>query len=227
MKKFLISEYTRLKPVFLTCSMSMILVAFRMKISHDLHYLFLDWNLFLAIIPLVMACWLYERKSAKNKTLWALGFMAWLLFLPNAPYILTDFIHLSYSPKKWFAFDLLMISSFAVSGLVCGLISVKIIQDQLMNGFSRKSRRLAEGLIFLLCGYGIYLGRFWRYNSWYLLTDPFRLIKDCFATLAHPLVHWQIWLFTIGFGAFLHVIYFFSSAYFHQTPKNNVYVNEG
>lgn len=226
MKEFIISEYSRLKVVFLSCSVSIALVAFRMKISHDLHYLFLVWNLFLALIPLFIAYGLQEKICAKNKIQVALFFFIWLIFLPNAPYILTDFIHLSYSPKKWFAFDLLMIASFAASGLVAGLISVKITQDLFVYSFSEKSVRYALGIIFLLCGYGIYLGRFWRYNSWHLITEPFQLIKDCFSTVVHPFVHWQVWLFTLIFGVFLYGIYFMGKPYFCQNPKSTAYARK-
>ncbi len=210
MKKFLISEYDTLKPIFLTCALSIFLVFFRMKISHDLHHLFLIWNLFLAFMPLCFAYLLrmMVEKVGHNK-IGVLGIIPFLVFLPNAPYILTDFIHLTYSPRKWFGFDLLMILSFAVSGLFCALLSIKMVYDQFFEKKGDKFRHFAEILTFILCGYGVYLGRFWRYNSWHLITHPFRLVTDCFATLMHPITHQQVWLFTLGFGGLLYVLNYF------------------
>ena len=224
MKNFLNAEYPNLKPLFLMYAVSIILVSLRMKLSQDLHYLFLVWNLFLAIIPLIFAYLLREKKDVLLKPVLFLGFMGWLLFLPNAPYILTDFIHLNYSPKNWFAFDLVMILSFALSGLFSGLLSIKIMQEAFLHNIDPKIKHFAQSLLFMLCAYGVYLGRFWRYNSWHIVTHPTTLLKNCMATLAHPAQYWQLWIFTLAFGTLLHVISFFTFTFWYRQEKLSHYV---
>ncbi|MGL4883991.1 MAG: DUF1361 domain-containing protein, partial [Waterburya sp.] len=52
------------------------------------------WNLFLAFIPLALSFWLFVRRNIKRSLLWWIGLVVFIAFLPNAPYLLTDIIHL-------------------------------------------------------------------------------------------------------------------------------------
>jgi uncharacterized membrane protein len=136
---------------------------------------------------------------------------AWLLFFPSAPYILTDLIHLSphnhgHVPL-WL--DLVMLLSFAFVALGVGFQSLHIVQRWLAGSFSS----LASWLVVIgslgLSGFGVYLGRFLRWNSWDIVRHPATLWNDILARLLHPLAHGHTWGFTLGFGTLLILAYLF------------------
>jgi uncharacterized membrane protein len=111
-------------------------------------------------------------------------FGLWLLFLPNAPYIVTDFLHLKHKPPVPLWFDLVLLFSFAGTGLLLGLLSLHNMQQALT---ARLSARWAQWLIggaIALSGFGIWLGRFQRWNSWDIFTRPDALLADLLSTLS-------------------------------------------
>lgn len=140
------------------------------------------WNLFLAFIPLGLSFWLFRRGRSRS-FIWWLGFVVFLAFLPNAPYILTDIIHLIYDVRAvnsvWivtlivFPLHLLFILS-GFQAYVLSLINVGYYLQRI--GWS-KLILTAELSIHALCAVGIYLGRFPRYNSWDLITQPDALVN--------------------------------------------------
>ena len=77
-----------------SCFLSFGLIVLRVMVTKQIGFLFLVWNLFLAFIPFFISSWLYLFKHRFSK-ITMLPFVAlWLLFFPNAPYIITDIIHL-------------------------------------------------------------------------------------------------------------------------------------
>lgn len=148
---------------------------------------FLVWNLFLAWIPfgLALCAALVHRRAGPRPLLWALG-VCWLLFLPNAPYILTDFIHLGRRGGVPLWFDAALIGTFAGVGLALGLASLLIMHHVV----AARSGRLV-GWVFavsalVLSAIGVYLGRFLRFNSWDVITDPNSLVSVVLQRLADP-----------------------------------------
>ena len=131
----------------------------------------------------------------------ALGFgvFLWLLFLPNAPYIVTDFIHLQHS-EAILSYDIMMISCFAISGLYFYVISLQKMRQALAPITSEGFRKLLFWTIPFLVGFGIYLGRFLRWNSWDILQQPDALLKDIVSQFLYPKEHVLTWLITLGFG---------------------------
>lgn len=135
------------------------------------------WNLFLAFIPLSLSFWLFRRGRSRS-IVWWLGILVFLAFLPNAPYILTDIIHLIEDVRAinsvWvvtlivFPLHLLFILSgfeaYVLSLINLGYYLQRIGLGKLIVG--------AELFIHALCSVGIYLGRFPRFNSWDLVTQP-------------------------------------------------------
>ncbi|MBL8050376.1 MAG: DUF1361 domain-containing protein, partial [Anaerolineales bacterium] len=151
------------------------LFRFRTILSGSDEYAFLLWNIFLAWIPLGMA-YAAESFSWNRKTLiFAMPFAAllWLLFFPNAPYILTDLLHLRY-PKEivplWF--DVLLILWFSWTGLSLGIISLFMMQNIVRREFGRVTGWLFVLSVGFLTSLGIYIGRFLRWNSWDVLFNP-------------------------------------------------------
>lgn len=179
------------------------LLLLRIKIANSFFYLFLVWNLFLAYIPFFLSSIILQNKRIKKSKIkfWSLFFI-WILFLPNAPYILTDFVHLQQGKAMPYWFDLLLISSFSINGLILFFISINDIHKIIQQKYSTIKAWFLTTTIFFLCGFGIYLGRFLRWNSWDILQKPQLLITDIFTRIIHPTEHPKTWGVTLGFGLF-------------------------
>lgn len=186
------------------------LTVLRVFLTKSTMYIFLNWNLFLAIIPyFISRIILEQKKNSGNRLLILLGFFLWLAFFPNAPYIITDLIHLRYSERAFLWYDILMVFLFAWLGLIFGIISLMNIEKTFISGKkSSKIHLLVSSAILLLCAYGIYLGRFLRWNSWDIISNPFGLMKDIFNTVIHPVQFYEAWLITGFIGILLISIYF-------------------
>ena len=149
----------------------------------------LVWNLFLAWIPFLLALWIYDaaRRSASAWTLAALGAL-WLLFLPNAPYIVTDFKWLRHmEPTYWF--DPLTIGAAAALGLALGFVSVYLVQAVVSAHLGRAAGWATALGALVLSGVGVYLGRFQRWNSWEAVTEPSKIFGGLARCLLDPLAH--------------------------------------
>ncbi len=167
------------------------------------------WNLFLAWIPFGFALltdWLAAASGHHRRLAWLAG-AGWLLFFPNAPYILTDLIYLSLfrvRAPQWIWFDLLTNLLFALTGLLLGFASLA-----LMQALVRKRAGALAGWGFaagalLLAGFGVYLGRFLRWNSWDVVRAPQQLAADVSERLANPAEY----RYTIGFSLLCAVVLF-------------------
>ena len=191
----------------LSITLSLALSFLRFKISGSIHYSFLLWNLILAGIPLVIALVLHHKLN-KIKTIFLLTMIAlWLLFFPNSPYILTDIFHLRPRDGMALWFDLLLIMSYAWNGLILGFYSLWHIQEVVKK---RWNKGLANIFIFIslfLAGFGVYLGRFLRWNSWDILTNPQGLVIDILDRLVHPFQHSATWGMTLVMASFLFIAY--------------------
>ena len=136
------------------------------------------WNLFLAFIPLALSFWLFRRKSRSRSILWWMGFLVFAAFLPNAPYLLTDIIHLIQAIRD--DYDVWVITLVIlpphliaiVAGFEAYVISLINLGYYLQQQGASKYILLAELLSHALCAVGIYLGRFPRLNSWDFVTQP-------------------------------------------------------
>ncbi|MEW6469438.1 MAG: DUF1361 domain-containing protein [Bacteroidota bacterium] len=192
--------------VFGSCSaLGLLLLTARIYWSHQVYYLFLVWNLFLAWIPFLCAIGLEEAQRSRAPRPVAFGLLAlWLLFFPNSPYIITDLFHLHHHRSAlplWF--DLALILCFAWTGLMLGYASLfKIHRHVSARVGPRAGWMFAVAAVFL-CAYGIYLGRFERWNSWEVLSDPAALFSNMLDHLIHPMHHTRMIGVTLIFGSFL------------------------
>ncbi len=110
----------------------------------------------------------------------------WLVFLPNAPYIVTDFVHIGELPGAPLWYDAGMTAAFAGTGLVLGLASVLLVQGVVARRFGALVGWAMLAPVFLLCSAGIYIGRIHRLNSWDVITRPQQLVDLVAARLADP-----------------------------------------
>ena len=151
------------------------LLTVRVLRAGTLMYTFLAWNLFLAAIPLFAAAMLERQRSAPMQTAWL---AVWLAFLPNAPYIVTDFVHLRPRPPIPVWYDIALLASAAATGLLLGYASVADVQRFLARKFGELQAWLFSASALILCGAGIYLGRFLRWNTWDVLFNPIAIVAS-------------------------------------------------
>jgi uncharacterized membrane protein len=171
----------------------------RIGYARQASFLFLSWNLFLAWIPLLLSLlsWRCRRHSLLAI---ALGIL-WLLFLPNAPYLVSDLIHLKPGGVVPMWYDLGMLFAFAFVGLALGLHSLHIMQALVKGRFGPLAGWCFVLAAAVLSGLGVYIGRFLRWNSWELLQYPEHLASDLLATLATPASTLKLLAVVFLFGA--------------------------
>ncbi len=157
----------------------------RVLFLHDGLMKAFTWNLMLAWLPLLFALRVYALDGQqvprwRRLLLWA---PLWFFFFPNAPYIVTDLVHLQarHPIPKWF--DLVMMVSFAWTGLLTGYLSLFLMQEVVRRRRGRIWSWSFVGVMLALTSFGIYLGRFERWNSWDVLTRPFGLAGDVIARM--------------------------------------------
>jgi uncharacterized membrane protein len=195
--------------LILSCCFSCLLFFVRVVATGSLSYLFLPWNLFLAFIPYLITCWLVQNISVMENKGKVVGvFAIWLLFFPNSFYIITDLFHLGRFPSAPQWFDLLMTYSFAWNGVLIGIIALRRMEAILEAVWGKSLSVILVLVIMTLCAFGIYIGRFMRYNSWDLVTNPFSLAEDLQELLLHPFDNSFVWAMTTGYAVFLTLLYF-------------------
>ena len=188
-----------------------ILLLFRAKITHSIFYFFLVWNLFLGAVPYLILAFAKEKMQLlENVKTRILVFFSWLLFLPNSFYILTDFVHLEKGDPALFWFDLILLFSFSSLGFLFGLLSIKEFKNCFSLFYTNKIVVITIPTICLLSGFGIYLGRFLRFNSWNILTNPFQLVLDSMQTLFTS----DAIQFSIFYGSFIYITYLIKNQFY-------------
>ena len=171
-------------------------------------FLFLNWNLFLAFIPWGLSSFaVLKPKLRHSRVTMIILLLSWLLFFPNAPYILTDLFHLRSKSSMPVWFDLVLILSFAWTGLLFGLLSLWDIERILKNSIQQRWIPMISVLLLFLGSFGIYVGRYLRWNSWDIIKEPFNIFYDIGDRILNPLNHPGMWGMTIFMGVFLNMVY--------------------
>src|ERR1700712_4829053 len=156
-----------------------VLLTGRPIVTHNNWYWFLFYNLILAFIPFIISSAILRFKPTKNWQWWTLV-LAWLFFFPNAPYIITDLEHLHQLPHVpiWYDSALLFVS--ALNGLWIGCISLMQMEQVWRIKYPKIKARYFLAFVMLLSGFGVYLGRMLRFNTWDILTKPYSLFNIIF-----------------------------------------------
>lgn len=190
---------------------SMLLSAVRVAITGSNNYLFLIWNLFLAWVPLLFAWLLFIRTDSRG-LLWSrlniFYFIVWVLFLPNALYLVTDFVHLTgYFDDPQRLFDIVLFAIYAMQGIVLGCLALLLIHIRATQRFGRYGHAIAAGALFA-SGFAIYMGRYLRWNSWDVVINPFGLLFDVSDRIINPTGHIITFSTTLLFFSMYAVLYY-------------------
>jgi uncharacterized membrane protein len=187
---------------------SCLLLAGRMIATYSLGYIFLPWNLFLAFVPYWISWWMTRNVSIiQNKIKLLLSLAGWLLFIPNSFYIITDLFHFTHirSAPQWF--DLLLIFSFAWNGILCGIISLRRVEIILSLLKGKEFSLFIIFVVMWLSSFGIYIGRYLRYNSWDIISDPFSLLSEIAGMVFHPFDNLWEWGMISCYSIFMTLLY--------------------
>lgn len=223
--KFKIANNNKpLMALLLSAVFSLLLMVIRIIITGNITYIFLAWNLILAFVPLLMAGLFKKLLPKAKKRLVKLTllvvFAVWLLFFPNAPYIVTDLVHLNATYHHKFWYDLILIYLFAFSGISAGMFSLYWVHQGVQKLLGKAIGWILVIGTSFLAGYGVYLGRILRWNSWDLLMHPFYIIYESI----HQLNDHTAQVITLSFALLMGCTYamFISLLQYKQESYENI-----
>lgn len=174
------------------------LVLAALAVRHAVHpgFEWLALNLALAWVPLVLGA-----IAARNPTLLVLVGPAWLLFLPNAPYLLTDLVHLRHRAPIPLWFDAALLGGTGALGLGIGAMSLREVAGAVRRWFGGPFAHAMYAIVPALCGFGMVLGRELRFNSWDVVFRPYALLDDVVRLLVRPGANLDTWALALTFGS--------------------------
>lgn len=210
MKRREISEPHRfITSLAILCGASILLLVVRVMSSESARYVFMLWNLVLAIIPVLLSWWLVLRVRHEGWLVWQqiLLVILWIAFLPNSFYLVTDFVHLRQTYEATLLFDVVLLTSFTASGLILGFTSVYMVHREVVKKLSETKSYLVIGFVFLACSFAIYLGRFTRWNTWDLVYEPAGVLFDVSDRFVNPGAHTETYTATLLLFVLLTSIY--------------------
>ncbi|HLL90789.1 MAG TPA: DUF1361 domain-containing protein [Tepidisphaeraceae bacterium] len=174
-------------------------------------YGFLAWNLFLACVPLALAAaadYVHRASGPGGTRTAAVGLLlvAWLLFFPNAPYLVTDLKHLIY--RGWAApapdwYDAFLVGSFVATGVAAGFASLLVVHGLVRHRLGRPAGAAAVAFASAAGGFAICLGRFDRLNSWDAVSNPTWLLRTVARYAFSPHEHPRVLAVTLLYGGFI------------------------
>lgn len=184
-----------------------LLILARILYSGSFRFIFMSWNIFLAWIPFVLSGY-FEAYRNKEKWKQVFLFASWLLFFPNALYIVTDLIHLEVSTNVPLWYDVVLLFASSFIGLMMAFMSLQKAEKILVANFKRQTvNGMMAGILFL-GSFGVYLGRFQRWNSWDVIHNPIALGMDILNRIIYPVDHFKTWIITMILTALYTVLYF-------------------
>ena len=208
----------------LACMICIGLVVARVAYSESDRHLGLIWNLFLAWIPFMLAYFAHAVSWRRISLYLVIPVIAvlWLIFFPNAPYMLTDLQDLARQASDaplWY--DVIVVVWCSWTGMLLGVISLYLMQNIIVRGFGRRAGWLFVFIISALSSFGIYIGRFVRLNSWDILQNPAETAQEILGIVIDPsrrLAAFTL-LYTIFFLFVFLLLYSFSHMLREQIVK--------
>ena len=202
---------------------STLLVAARVVHTRRLAYVFLVYNLVLAWIPLGLSVAVHALDGVRSRVArvaLVLCLAAWLAFFPNAPYLMTDLLHLKVQDNRLLWLDLIALQAFAWTGLALGFVSLDLVQRVVARRLGRAASWLFAAAVMGLSAFGVYLGRFRRWNSWDVARDPLGLFSDVAHLVLHPFANAHVVAFSAVLAAFLLTAYLVMQSLTYHPSRN-------
>lgn len=192
--------------LLLSALFTLVLIGARIMYTGKWDYFMFSWNLFLGSIPVLFSRTLGGKEKLNVSAVAALT--GWILFLPNAPYLITDIFHFRAKTgiPKWY--DLMLVVSAAWNGLMFAVVSLLQVEEYLSRFLNRLQLQAVMVISIFSCSFGIYLGRYLRFNSWDVITDPIDLVLQIARRICYPQQHGGTWAFTAVFGVMLCLAYY-------------------
>lgn len=207
----------------MACLVSILLVVARVAYSDSTRHTGLIWNLFLAWIPFILA---YIAHAVSWRRIWlylvipVIAFL-WLIFFPNAPYMLTDLQDLARRANDaplWY--DVLIVVWFSWTGMLLGVISLYLMQDIIFRTFGRVAGWIFVFAISGMSSFGIYIGRFVRLNSWDILQDPAETAVEILGLAVDP--SRRLAAFTFLYTFFFLFVFLLLYSFSHMLQEHHV-----
>lgn len=200
------------KQILILTALSVSLNIVRIIWSDSIYFIYLIWNIFLAYLPFFISSALLQYKKKKqehvHKSIFIFGGIFWLFLFPNAPYLVTDVIHLNANALVPLWYDALLLFSAAWVGVLLSVYSLSHIEELLQSHYSTRKSSLILSLLILLSSFGIYIGRFLRWNSWDIMVRPRSIWADVWIVFSHPVDHLDAYIFTFFFFVFILTSYY-------------------
>ena len=196
------------KALVMSVLFSVALIMGRIAYTGMFTYVFLIWNIFLGALP-----YFITRTIAKHTRLissrlsFLLVFLLWLFWVPNSFYIITDLFHLGSTPAMPRWYDLALILSCAWNGLLLGVLSVRQMEKIWEERVPRINGWCFIMPVMFLNAWGVYIGRYLRFNTWDIVSSPFALMADIFDMLVHPMQNKYAWGMVLCFTGLMWVMY--------------------
>jgi uncharacterized membrane protein len=196
---------TLLSPVAIGFITAICIVGNRLRAFAGLEpeYGFMVTNLFLAWIPLALAyaiTWAARHKLTRPAL--PLLVLPWIFFLPNAPYLVTDLVHLQHQASVVNALEMLLL---AFTGVLIAVKTVQLMQGAVESLWGVAAGWRAVQVIVVLAAVGVYIGRVLRWYSWTLFEHPHSLVHTILRTPSEPV---RVGLGLIGIVVFAGAFYF-------------------
>jgi uncharacterized membrane protein len=181
---------------------------FRCIITKSIGFIFLNWNLFLAFVPWILTSILITKNIFQKSKIAVIIIMPlWLLFFPNAPYVITDLLHLHKIRGIPVWYDLLMILTYSWTSMLAGFQSLWDIEKILAQKINYVAVKICATVLLFIASFGIYIGRYLRWNSWDIIIKPGSILSDIAERFISPFEHQTTWGMTIFMGIFLNIVY--------------------
>jgi uncharacterized membrane protein len=190
------------------CTFIFLMLAFRLLYTGKPMFLFLAWNLFLGYLPLLISTKMIKGENDISTSQFLIMFTGWLLLLPNSFYIVTDLFHLKERAPIPLWYDLSLIFSASWMGLVFGIVSLRHMEVLVKARWKPVSPAFFIVPVMFLISVGIYIGRYLRYNSWDVVTDPLALVGDMIYLCVHPIRNRFDWSMIVCFTILFSLFYF-------------------
>ncbi len=184
-----------------------VLITARVVYTESNMHIYLLWNIFLAAIPYAISRKFCKLRSAHFLTK-AIAYGTWLLFFPNAMYLVTDLVHVSDTTLVPLWYDVILLFSASFLGLILSYLSLKHLQQEILASEYKAHVSKVLGFVIMISSFGVYLGRFLRWNSWDIVSNPFGLLSNVLGHFTNPISNYKAWVFTALFSVISGCIFY-------------------